>query len=399
MNYVDARNRLRKSELAALIEGVCQSLEISAAQNELARQRYEGVGRWLATADQPLLASIAIRLQGSVAIGTSVKPIGANEYDVDLVAHVADVDVAVSPASLKKCIGDRLRSNGSYAPLLAEKPRCWRLSYAGEFHLDITPSIPNPSCAMGGELVPDKTLKIWKATNPQGYRAKFERRAALAARIRNLRRKAFDSAMADVGVEPYPEQSGLKGVLRRIVQIAKRHRDIYFIDDDKALAPLSIIITTLASRAYEYCVANFEYDNELEFICDVFRRMPEMMQVSVAGGRQVWHLWNQTTTGENFCEKWNEHPSRATAFFSWHAQALRDLEALAAAEGLDQVQRSLGSIFGTAPASRAMDALTDRVNRARSEKRLYLSRPAGLTVGAGAGASPTRANTFFGGDC
>ena len=32
-------------------------------------------------------------------------------------------------------------------------PRCWRLSYANEFHMDITPSIPNPNCRFGGELV------------------------------------------------------------------------------------------------------------------------------------------------------------------------------------------------------------------------------------------------------
>jgi hypothetical protein len=67
------------------------------------------------------------------AIG--VKAIGANEYDVDLVAHVPDLDIAISPASLKKNIGDRLRSNGSYADLLEEMPRCWRLNYVNEFHL------------------------------------------------------------------------------------------------------------------------------------------------------------------------------------------------------------------------------------------------------------------------
>jgi hypothetical protein len=399
MNYMDHRNLLRQSHLAALIESVCQSLEISPSQNQLARQRYEGVGDWLARADDRLLATIAIRLQGSVAIGTTVKPIGTNEHDVDLVAHVRDVEVAVSPASLKKSIGDRLRSSGYYAGLLEEMPRCWRLNYANEFHLDITPSIPNPSCRMGGELVPDKTLRIWKASNPQGYRAKFDRRAALAPRIRRSIGKAFDSARADADIEPYPENPGLKGILRRVVQIAKRHRDVHFIDEDVALAPLSIIITTLASRAYEYCVANFEYGDELELVCDVFRRMPDMMQVDVVNGRQVWHLWNQTTEGENFCEKWNNDPRRAVAFHSWHAKALLDLETLAAAEGLDQMRRLLGSIFGTAPATKAIDALTERMNRARSGNLLSVGRAAGLIVGTAARSTPVRANTFFGVDC
>jgi hypothetical protein len=386
MNYVAERAQLRQSQLVGLIEDACQQLEPSAYQRDLAKQRYEGVGDWLSRSDDWLLTSIAIRLQGSVAIGTTVKPIGANEHDVDLVAHVPDLDLAVSPALLKQRIGDRLRSNGNYAALLVEMPRCWRLDYANEFHLDITPSIPNPECRQGGELVPDKTLKTWKASNPMGYRAKFERRATLQPRIRSLH-KAYDGARADTQV----------GILRRIVQIAKRHRDMHFIDDDEGLAPLSIIITTLASRAYEFCVDQFAYDHELDLIVDVLRRMPTMMQTDTADGRVTWYLWNQTTAGENFCEKWNKHPERAQAFFSWHGKAVADLEQLATAQGLDQVRRLLGGIFGAAPANTAMDSLAERVSVARATNRLAVTKPAGLIVGTAAAATPVRANTFFGG--
>ncbi len=199
-------------------------------------------------------------------------------------------------------------------------------------------------------------------------------------------------------MEINPQDRGLKGILRRIVQIGKRHRDIYFIDEDPALAPLSIIITTLASRAYEYCVTNFEYDDELQLVCDVFRKMPDMLQIDVVNGWSVWLLWNMTTKGENFCEKWNKDPRRAAAFFTWHAKALRDLEALAAAEGLDQVRRLLGGIFGSAPATKAMDALTEGMNGARAKSNLSVTR-SGLIAGAIAGSTPVRANTFFGADC
>lgn len=396
MNYVSERFQLRSSQLVELIEQSCQYLEPSSYQRDLARQRYEGVGDWLARSDDWLLAAVAIRLQGSIAIGTAVKPIGANEFDVDLVAHVPDIDIAVSPALLKQRIGDRLRSNGNYAPLLKEMPRCWRLDYANEFHLDITPSIPNPECRFGGELVPDKTLKAWKASNPLGYRRKFERRAALVPRIRSVFGKAYDSARADAQVEPYPEEKRLKGILRRIVQIAKRHRDLHFIDDDQGLAPLSIIVTTLASRAYETCVGNYEYDHELDLILDVLRRMPQMLQTGTVAGRVIWYLWNQTTAGENFCEKWNKHPQRAVAFFEWHGKIVADVERLAAARGLDQVRRLLSDIFGTAPANKAMDSLTERVDAARASNRLSVTRSAGLVVGAAASATPVRANTFFG---
>jgi hypothetical protein len=128
----------------------------------------------------------------------------------------------------------------------------------------------------------------------------------------------------------------------------------------------------------------------------VLRRMPQMLQTTTIEGRVVWRLWNQTTAGENFCEKWNRHPERATAFFEWHGKVVADVEHLAGARGLDQVRRLLGDIFGTAPANKAMDSLTERVDVARSTNRLSVTRPAGLIVGTAASATPVRANTFFG---
>jgi Second Messenger Oligonucleotide or Dinucleotide Synthetase domain len=400
LNYISPRTRLRDEQLIGLIENACVMLELSPTQEEAAKRRYEGVGEWLAASDDPLLASVSIRLQGSVAIRTTVKPIGTNEHDVDLIAHVADLDATLSPAELKARIGARLRDNGRYSPLLEEMPRCWRMNYANEFHMDITPSIPNPTCGMGGELVPDKTLKTWKPSNSQGYRAKFDRRAELLPRYRVNDILATDSVRKDADIEPYPDNSGFKGILRRIVQIAKRHRDIHFIDEDPCLAPLSIIITTLASRAYEYCVRNFVHGSEMELLCDVFRRMPDMMESSVVDGKVHWAIWNQTTAGENFAEKWNKDPRRAVAFHSWHTQALSDLEKLKAAEGLDEIRRLLGGVFGNAPAAKALDALTDGVTAARAVNRLSVTRSAGLVAGAAAtAATPVRANTFFGRDC
>ena len=188
--------------------------------------------------------------------------------------------IQVSPAALKKAIGDCLRANGNYAPLVEEMPRCWRLNYADEFHMDITPSIPNPGCR-GGELVPDKTSRQWKASNPKGYKQLFEQRAKLVPVIRLRKTSVADSARASV--EPYPEAGGFRGILRRTVQIAKRHRDIVFIDDPD-VAPLSVIITTLASRSYEWCVTNREYDNELDLLLDVIRHMPDTIEARRVDG-------------------------------------------------------------------------------------------------------------------
>jgi hypothetical protein len=144
----DPRAAARKDQLVGILELLCQTLELTEAQYELAKKRYEGVGEWLAAADDPRLRTLSIYLQGSTAIGTTVKPIGRNEHDVDLISHAADVMLAMTPPPvLKKLIGDRLGENGHYRPLLEEMPRCWRLNYANEFHMDITPRCLIPAAA------------------------------------------------------------------------------------------------------------------------------------------------------------------------------------------------------------------------------------------------------------
>lgn len=393
MNYVDPKLQARRVHIVEVLEAICASLELSASQFAQAKQRYEGVGACLARSDDPALRAITIYLQGSTALGTTVRPIGTNEHDVDLVAHVPAIDVEISPAALKKAIGDCLRANGNYAPLLEEMPRCWRLSYANEFHMDITPSIPNLNCRFGGELVPDKMLKMWKASNPKGYKRLFDERGKLVPAIRIQKHVALDSAQASV--EPYPETSGFKGILRRIVQIAKRHRDIMFVDEPD-VAPLSVIITTLASRSYEWCVTHNEYDTELELLIDVIRHMPDTIEIRRVDGGVQWFIWNETTAGENFAEKWNRRPKRAEAFYAWHKRFCSDLAHLEAVTGLDRLSDVLKGMFGSRPASAAIDSLTQRVSTARRAGNLCVAPAVGLSVGAIPASTAVRANTFYG---
>ena len=75
---------LRKRDLLGVLERVCEGLELTESQFRLAKGRYEAVGAWLADASSPILRTLAIYLQGSTAIGTTVKPINGDEHDVVL---------------------------------------------------------------------------------------------------------------------------------------------------------------------------------------------------------------------------------------------------------------------------------------------------------------------------
>ena len=396
--FYDQRQVMRDGMLISALDKLFASLEITPHQMELARDRYHGVGEWLAEAEDPLLQSMIIFLQGSTAIGTTVKPIGSNEHDVDLVAHAPDLGAWIEPAALKKAIGDRLKANGHYKPLLVEMARCWRLVYANEFHLDITPSIPNRNCNMGGELVPDRALKVWKPSNPKGYKALFLERLKLVPRF-NVTKSfhAQDRARADI--EPYPEATHFKGLLQRVVQILKRHRDVYIQthEIDASHSPISVLITTLASQSYQYCVQTYTYDTELDLLFDIIRHMSDFIEQRNENGQVHWYVWNETTKGENFAEKWNSDPVRAEVFFSWHSRALGDISRLKDVEGIDGLKRQLGDAFGSGPAKAVVDTITGEINASRKSNTLGLAPKIGLVTGAvAANVTPVRANTFYG---
>jgi hypothetical protein len=265
------------------------------------------------------------------------------------------------------------------------------LNYANEFHLDITPSIPNGACLNGGELVPDKTLRCWKATNPKGYRDAFQRRAELIPQMRVL-----ESFAADAQIEPFPERPRFKSLLCRIVQTAKRHRDTYFLNRDASLSPISVIITTLAAWSYEYCVRSAVFDSELDVMCAVIRHMPDFIERRGVAGQVQWFIWNETTEDENFAERWNAEPARVKAFFDWHAAAMADLERLTESEGLDRLSEILTKSFGQTPTSEVMQDLFASVSAARRKRDLALAPQIGLTMSSTARATPVRANTFYG---
>ncbi len=390
------REVMRESEIVGALEQICQALELTSTQHETAKGHYEAIGDWLADADNHLLRQLIIYPHGSIALGTTVKPHGRLEHDVDLVSRAVGVTMSTPPAALKKAIGDRLREHSYYASILEEKRRCWRLNYAGEFHLDITPSILNPACANGGELVPDKELQRWKASNPPGYRQWFEQIAQMQPRIRFAKAFAEDHVRADrAEVAPFPSQVELKGLLRRTVQLSKRHRDIHFEHDTAGIAPISTIITTVQAQAYAICALN-TYDTELQLIAEVIRLMPTLIEGPLTTGHSRWAVWNATTQGENFAEKWNSNPALASAFFTWHAGLLADVERMTTVFGFDELRKSLSESFGPRPANAAMDAFTKSVSAGRVSGDLRVVPKIGLTTAALGAGTRVRANTFFG---
>lgn len=397
MNTTTAVNEvvLRKNYAAGVLEMTCQELELPESKREKAKTAYGAVGDWLSKCQTLGRFRPRIFPQGSMALGTTVKPLNREEFDVDLVCHLSAGDDSLPQAGVKMAVGNRLSENDTYKAMQEEYKRCWRLNYAEEsqLHLDITPAVNNRSCARGGLCVTDKDARHWQPSHPEGYVEWFDAKSKCQPRFREQLLEKSVVFAANANIEPLPENVPLKGYLRRTVQLIKRHRSLYF-EKRPALAPISIILTTLAAKAYESCAASGTvYDTEFDLVCDVIARLPSFVEKRSNGNGGEFWVPNETTEGENFAEKWNKDVNLAKAFYEWQPAAHRYFVGLAeAGDGQDAVM-AFNSVAGERVAKRIRERIVRNTSQARVQGVLRTGAGGILSLGVGA---PVARNTFFG---
>ena len=299
------------TEFAELLSATANELDIPDELHEEAALKYEEVGVWLAADDSPLKDySPDIYPQGSFRLGTVVRPADPKcDYDIDLVCVLEREKGSVTQADLKDLVGDRLRENSEYAPRLSPSRRCWHLTFPKQFHLDVLPSIPNSEQKPNGILLTDSDLRNWQKSNPIDYADWFYE--SMKPQVISFRESLAKSL--SISVEDVPEWQ-VKTPLQRAIQILKRHRDVRF-QGDQQNRPVSIILTTLAARAYR------GEPNVYEALLRLASDMPRYIEVR---NRKFW-VQNPVEPDENFADKWNEKPERRDAFLKWRKDAESDV--------------------------------------------------------------------------
>jgi hypothetical protein len=131
-----------------------------------------------------------------------------------------------------------------------------------------------------------------------------------------------------------------KDPLQRVIQILKRHRDIMFgRDDDK---PISIIITTLAARAYQ---KETDIVNALKNILKTMDSFIEEKYVPKYGRAIKW-IGNPINDEENFADKWPEAKEKEDNFYAWLGKARMDFQTLQTGD-FTRIYRILKTTIGT----------------------------------------------------
>jgi len=407
MLTVDEKNNFNE-----IFEVLGETLDITETQYNTAVSSYGAVGNWLAKPESPLAQyKPIIRPQGSFTLGTMIKPVcDEDDLDIDLVCELTGKKLHWTQYDLKQAVGNHLKDNETYNKMpVKESRRCWTLTYSesANYHMDILPCIVSEGYnALLGKTFSspaiekdyntlairitdnksanyktDTVVENWMKSNPFGYAKWFFNKATFTHEKRLL--------FAD-SVNPVPKFQKEKFPLQRAIQLLKRHRDIMFNgNDDK---PISIIITTLATLAYNKDIslieALFNLVNNMDKFIDI--------RYDYRVHRDVKWISNPVNPEENFADKWIEHPQREANFFKWLSQIRTDINIIAQQRGRHNIATAMKKAFGELAVTKVFSTLGERDYNLSQSGNMKMSTGTGIL--GSTGTVKVQSHNFHGND-
>lgn len=366
-------------QLDDLLDRMAESLQLDQTRYELMVQHYRAIKKWIED-DELFFKPFKYELypHGSVRIRTTVKPIGKDEFDLDIALHLKIQGNPHTPERIYAELKRRLAEHSVYKQKMELKNRCIRLNYAGDFHMDILPGVQEFEWDDDKLCVPDRALGRWVSSNPRGYAKWFMNRVDLAktsillkaVRAENLPSNDYEN----------------KKPLQRAVQLIKRYRDIYFQKDD-TYKTSSIVLTTIAGQFY---------NGEESIFLTVENIVNRIRQHTLYMSGRIKVL-NPVNNREDFTDKWEAEPQYYTAFKAFAEHLFLEWQELKKKQGVITDSRILKGLFGEDLYLRAQQSQATIIEKARNSGQLAINRNTGVLGAAGTLSSATvRSNTFYG---
>jgi hypothetical protein len=326
-----------------------------------ASEKYQAMSRYLLSEG----IECEIYPHGSFALGTITRPFENGndcDYDIDMVCELTADKEKTSARQTKWVVGSALQRSELYSSKnLKEWDRCWTLSYAKQsgdigFSMDILPSVHESRDKIDQELkygtsstYAEKSIAItnkhpitknysWSQSNPRGYKMWFDSiNEPFLVLQRELNRQQLFERNRDIynsveDVPPMLERSSLQ----RVIQLLKRHRDMFYSVAKRDNKPISAIITTLCAQIAQTASPQITVHDLLQYVVKTLGQYsglssenhmlfetnnPTLTHIRNDGSK--WTVRNPVNHNDNYTENWTNED--VTFFFRWLEAVRADL--------------------------------------------------------------------------
>ena len=337
-------------------EVLARGLDISPSMHQYTVQRYGAISEYINSHG----INANFYPQGSFRTGTVVRPVKdgvETDFDIDVVCELSTSKDAITPQAVKQSVGAVLRESEMYGKKLQpEEDRCWTLKYDAELiagiglKLDVVPCVKEPQkqiLVLQAKSVPiefaEQAVAItekghgtyfWQASNPGGYGDWFDQinkrylMLNLQDRKAQFLRENRNLFAATATIEDVPDYY-IKSPLQRVIQLIKRHRDIYYgrLSNGKNLRPISAIITTMAAKIAADATV-YQIDELLAYVVTGMENYASLLNNRTPKARffgdradilqrkdHKWVISNPVNPEDNYADSWTNET--AEAFFRW----------------------------------------------------------------------------------
>lgn len=368
----------KKTQIDDLLDRMAAEVQLDDTRYDRMKGHYEAIKNWIEDDEQFFKPyKYDVYPHGSVRILTTVKPIGKDEFDLDIAIHLKAQWGNHTPERIYNELKRRLMEHEKYSKILEAKNRCVRINYHGDFHIDILPGIQEFEWDENRLKIPDRDLGRWVSSSPRGYANWFLGRNNMV--VESLLEKSLRA-------EKIPADNFKhKKPLQRGVQLIKRFRDIYFQKDD-TYRTSSIILTTIAGQFY----------NGEDSIFDTIDNIIKRIKTQIVAQPQRLVILNPVNNQENFTDKWDEDPGYYKAFIAFCDYLDAAWQELKRSNGMLLESQILKGLAGDDILIKAQKSQSDIIGSYRQQNNLGVNRTTGVLGAAVSSISSIKSNTFFG---
>ncbi len=340
---------------------IISNLDISPTLFKNATEKYQNLAKYL----QFHGLQADMYPQGSFTLGTVIRPFKKNNmgYDLDFICQIKGNRDTINPSNLRNKIKKVLKSSDLYGGKLQIWDECFTIEYSNisgfNFSIDIVPAVDesitnklnllalshHPNLLNTAIVIPkcnNQKIYRWITSNPKGYIQWFQEinepfKNVIENEYRNELYHQYNELYSSI--EEIPSDM-IRTPLQRVIQILKRHRDIFYsrIENGNDIKPISAIINTLVANIainVDPHISVFEFLNYVVNELSIYSNHMVMSEISfesihpnnhiITKTNGKWKIENPANPKDNLADKWNSDNRIPKTFFKWISKVKEQL--------------------------------------------------------------------------